>query len=180
MSSPKLRSGLAQDGSGRLYDPAVRAALKRMGEGQYRSLEAIAALRLAAKRLHDAMERWTESYGLTESRLQILTCLYFNPDHSMPLGELAGAQNLVPRTITGLIDNLERDGLVRRVPDPLDRRSIRAQLTKAGRARIEAMMKDASDRQAEGTGGLNSKQTAELRHLCLILVQHLGRIEGRD
>jgi DNA-binding MarR family transcriptional regulator len=170
-----LKHPFAQDGSGRLYDPAVRADVKRMG-GQNRSLEAISALRLASKRLHDEMERWTESYGLTESRLQILTYLYFNPAHQMPLGELAAAQKLVPRTVTGLIDNLERDGLVRRVPDPSDRRSVRAQLTRAGLARMNVMAKDASERQAKGAGGLTSDQLAQLRHLCLRLVQHLDTV----
>jgi DNA-binding MarR family transcriptional regulator len=176
MSSLKLP--YAQDASGRLYDPAVRADLKRMWGGQNRSMEAINALRLAAKRLHEATEHWTESFGLTESRLQILTYLYFNPEHQMPLGELAAAQNLVPRTVTGLIDNLERDGLVRRVPDPSDRRSVRAQLTKAGLARMEVMAKDASERQAKGAGGLTSDQLAQLRHLCLLMVQHLNNVAG--
>ena len=175
MSSHRLPPVLARDPSGRLYDPAVRAAIGMGGGDRHRSREAISALRLAAKRLHDEMERWTDSYGLTESRLQVLTCLYFSPDHGMPLGELAEAQNLVPRTVTGLIDKLERDGLVSRVPDPADRRSVHAHLTKAGLARMEEMKKDAFQRQAEGTGGLTPDQLADLRHLCLLLVQDLNR-----
>lgn len=177
MSNPKTPSVLTQDDSGRLYDPVVRAAIGREGGDQHRSREAISALRLAAKRLHGEMERWTESFGLTESRVQILTCLYFSPGHQLPLGELAEAQNLVPRTVTGLIDKLERDGLVRRVPDPADRRSVRAHLTKAGLARMEAVKRDAFQRQAEGTGGLTPEQLAELRHLCLLLVRDLTRAE---
>jgi DNA-binding MarR family transcriptional regulator len=180
MSSLKLAGGLERDGSGCLYDPTVRAALNRMGGGNGRALEAISALRLAAKRLHEATERWTESHGLTESRLQILTSLYFNPDHQMSLGHLAEAQNLVPRTVTGLVDKLERDGLVRRVPDPSDRRSVHAQLTKAGLARIEALRKDAAQRQSAGTGGLKPRQLAELRHLCLLMVKQLDAVEGRS
>ena len=180
MSSLKLLPNLSEDSSGRLYDPAVRAALKRMGGRHNRPLEAISALRLAAKRLHDATERWTEGHGLTESRLQILTYLYFSPDRQVPLGVLAEAQNVAPRTMTGLIDNLERDGLVRRVPDSTDRRSVRARLTRAGLARLEAMHQDATERQAEGTGGLNSNQLAELRHLCLLLVRHLDTIDVKD
>ena len=177
MSNLKLRSVLAQDDSGRLYDPGVRAAIGRIGGDQYRSREATSALRLAAKRLHDAMERWTESHGLTESRLQVLTSLYFSPGHQLPLGELAEAQNLVPRTVTGLIDKLERDGLVSRVPDPADRRSVRAHLTKSGLVRMEAIKRDAFKRQAEGTGGLTPDQLAELRHLCLLLIQNLNETE---
>ena len=177
MSSLRLLPVLAKDPSGRLYDPAVRAAIGRGGGDRHRSREAVNALRLAAKRLHDEMERWTESHGLTESRLQVLTFLYFSPDHRMPLGELAVAQNLVPRTVTGLIDKLERDGLVSRVPDLADRRSVYAHLTEVGLARIEAMKKDAFQRQAEGTGGLAPDQLADLRHLCLLLVQDLNRRE---
>jgi DNA-binding MarR family transcriptional regulator len=179
MSSLKLTASLARDGSGCLYDPAVRAALRRMGAVQGRSLEAISALRLAAKRVHEATEQWTERHGLTESRLQILTYLYFAPDRQMTLGQLAESQNLVPRTVTGLVDKLERDKLVRRVPDPSDRRSVHAQLTKAGLARIEVMRKDATERAAQGAGALKPRQLAELRHLCLLMVKHLDTLEGR-
>jgi DNA-binding MarR family transcriptional regulator len=178
MSNLKLSPGLALDSSGCLYDPAVRAAVRRMGSVQNRSLEAISALRLAAKRIHEATERWTERHGLTESRLQILTFLYFTPDRQMTLGQLAESQKLVPRTVTGLVDKLERDGLVRRVPDPMDRRSVRAQLTKAGLARIEAMRKDASEWEAQGAAGLKPRELAELRHLCLLMVKHLDSLEG--
>src|SRR3981081_160826 len=85
MSSLKLSANLDEDSSGRLYDPSVRAALKRMGGRHNRPLEAVSALRLAAKRLHDATERWTEGHGLTESRLQILTYLYFPPRPREPI-----------------------------------------------------------------------------------------------
>src|SRR6266853_654254 len=53
------------------------------------------------------------------------------------LGDLADELDSTPRNITGLVDHLERDGLVERVPDPQDRRSVRARLTPAGRERIE-------------------------------------------
>jgi DNA-binding MarR family transcriptional regulator len=97
----------------------------------------------------------------------------------MTLGQLAESQNLVPRTVTGLVDKLERDGLVRRVPDPSDRRSVRAHMTRAGVVRIEAMRKDASEWEAQGAGGLKPRQLAELRHLCLLMVEHLDALEGR-
>jgi DNA-binding MarR family transcriptional regulator len=43
----------------------------------------------------------------------------------------------VRSNITQLIDRLEADRLVLRAPDPVDRRSIRAELTEEGRARYE-------------------------------------------
>ena len=44
----------------------------------------------------------------------------------------------MPRTVTEAIDGLERDGLVRRDPDPADRRAKRISLTAAGQAAVEA------------------------------------------
>src|SRR5581483_4041151 len=109
------------DHAGRLADPEVRRRLAGMDvDAQLDQLEALAALRLAAKHLHDSMERWTESHGLSESRFRFLMTLYFTPGRHASLRELAGSLNVVPRTITDVADVLERDGLIRRVPDPSD------------------------------------------------------------
>lgn len=43
--------------------------------------------------------------------------------------ELAEAAGVTRATMTGLIDTLERDGLVKRVPDPDDRRMMSVRLT---------------------------------------------------
>jgi len=45
------------------------------------------------------------------------------------LGKRAG---LEPSTMTGLLDRMEKDGLVKREPDPTDRRASRICLTRAG------------------------------------------------
>jgi len=49
---------------------------------------------------------------------------------SAELGRRAG---LEPSTMTGLLDRMERDGLLARSPDPEDRRAQRIHLTAAGR-----------------------------------------------
>ena len=46
--------------------------------------------------------------------------------------ELAEAAGVTRATMTGLIDTLERDGFVKRVPDPVDRRTMSVRLTPAG------------------------------------------------
>ena len=58
------------------------------------------------------------------------------------LGRRAG---LEPSTMTGLLDRMERDGLVRRVADPRDRRAQRICLTPEGR-NIQATVMDVVDR----------------------------------
>jgi DNA-binding MarR family transcriptional regulator len=47
-------------------------------------------------------------------------------------GELARLWQVTPAVITGIVDRLERRGMVRREPDPWDRRRLRLALTDAG------------------------------------------------
>jgi DNA-binding MarR family transcriptional regulator len=46
--------------------------------------------------------------------------------------ELADAAGVTRATMTGLVDTLERDGYVRREPDPVDRRQMSVRLTPRG------------------------------------------------
>jgi DNA-binding MarR family transcriptional regulator len=51
-------------------------------------------------------------------------------------GELAGAAELAPATVTGMLDQLAAAGLVRRARSERDRRVVVSRLTDAGRARV--------------------------------------------
>ena len=171
--------GLELDEEGRLHDPQIRQRLAELGSRRdLAPLEALAALRLAAKQVHTLFERWTEGHGLSESRFRLVTALYQSPDHRLPLRELAELLGVVPRTVTDVVDVLERDGLIRRVPDPADRRSVHAQLTGAGLERLNAITLDAIEQQAAVFAGFSANQIAELRHLCLLLVKQLNSDQG--
>jgi DNA-binding MarR family transcriptional regulator len=56
--------------------------------------------------------------------------------------ELADAAGVTRATMTGLIDTLERDGLVRREPDPVDRRMMSVHLTPKAETFMQAMLPD--------------------------------------
>jgi DNA-binding MarR family transcriptional regulator len=174
---PGLAFGnLREDASGHLYDAAMRRAAAETGGGASADiLETLAALRFAAKQMHDSMERFADDHGLSESRLRVLTRLYYSPEHRLPLGVLADCLNVTPRTMTDIVDVLERDGLVKRVPDTADRRSVLAVITKAGLERLRLMRRNAIAKQAALAEGFTPDKLAQLRHLCLMLVRNLNR-----
>jgi DNA-binding MarR family transcriptional regulator len=173
--APLTHGDLTLDGSGYLYDAAMRrAVVENGGKGSVEVFEALAALRLAAKRIHDGMERFAEGHGLSESRLRVLTRLCHRPSRQLPLGALAEGMDVTPRTMTDIIDVLERDGLVKRVHDAADRRSVQAVITEAGLERINAMRRDAMAKQAAVAQGFTRDQLVQLRHLCLLLVRNLS------
>jgi DNA-binding MarR family transcriptional regulator len=165
---------LRKDAQGCYFDASARAFL---GSDIGPALEAVAAVRNAARQLHLMQERWAESKGLSEGRLQLLFYLRKFGESGVSLGRLADLQRVSPRNITGLVDNLEKAGLVERLPDPSDRRSIHARLTPAGRALIESIWKPALDQQFPLTKGFTRQELVQLRHLCLKLLANA--IEGQ-
>ena len=69
--------------------------------------------------------------------------------------------------------------MVKRVDDPVDRRSVYAELTDQGRERIEALWKETAGVQAALTQGLNESELIQLRHLCLRLIQAMSAEEQK-
>src|SRR6266699_798846 len=160
---------LARDESGRLYSVRMRELFDPI-KVDMSVVEAMAALKMAGRTLHHLQERWAEGHDLSEGRLGVLFRLYrCGPT---PLGDLANDLDTTPRNITGLVDHLEKDGMVERVPDATDRRSIHARLTAAGRERIESIWREGLERQFEIVEGMSKDDLAQLRHLCLLLVEN--------
>jgi len=63
---------------------------------------------------------------------QVHTLLSLGHDGPLPMGDLARRVAVTEKTITGLVDRLERDRLVQRVRDDADRRVVRVKLTTRG------------------------------------------------
>jgi DNA-binding MarR family transcriptional regulator len=167
---------LARDSDGRLYLKHLRELFDPL-QVDMSAVEALAALRYASRMVHLLQERWGAKHGLSEGRMGILFRLYRQGD--LPLGELADDLVMTPRNVTGLVDNLERTGLVERIPDAEDRRSVRARLTAHGREVIESIWKEGIDRQSTVVEGMSKEDLAQLRHLCLLLVENARKELGK-
>jgi DNA-binding MarR family transcriptional regulator len=95
-----------------------------------------------ADRLHSAaihlLRRAAEedrATGVSRARLSALSVVVFRGP--LTLGELAAAEGVRPATMTGIVNGLERDGLVRRRPHGSDRRAVSIERTAAGRRLLE-------------------------------------------
>jgi DNA-binding MarR family transcriptional regulator len=171
------RVAVELDEEGRLYSPQMREVMSsRVPAEALPAVEAAAAVGLAARQLHHRMERWCERERLSEQRLHVLFMLHHMTD-GLPLGVLAAKLLVSPRNVTGLIDHLERDGLVVRVPDPADRRSVGARLTPLGHERVAAMSVSTARWQQNLLAGFDGQELAQLRHLCLKLVTNMEKVE---
>jgi MarR family transcriptional regulator, organic hydroperoxide resistance regulator len=98
-------------------------------------LPLIAEWQCATHLLLSAIEDELSDLGLSAAETNALACFAGAP--ARPVRELVAATGQRPSTLTGVLDRLERRGLVARRPNPADRRSVLVELTPAGNAAAE-------------------------------------------
>jgi len=100
------------------------------------------------RRIKKGMEVTLSEYGLTLPDWQVLSTLRLSRQNlrSSP-GDLADDLELSSGAMTSRLDRLEQTGLVRRLPDPEDRRGVVVSLTAAGQAHVDAAMADLLERE---------------------------------
>jgi DNA-binding MarR family transcriptional regulator len=84
-------------------------------------------------------------HNITQGRFGVLMILVnrcAGDTSTLGPAELADAAGVSRATMTGLIDTLERDGLVTREPDTVDRRMMLVRLTAKGRSLLGEILPD--------------------------------------
>ncbi|MER6982233.1 MarR family transcriptional regulator, partial [Streptomyces carpinensis] len=92
------------------------------------------------RRVHRIQKHHLEQHalGITPAQSRLLrTLAHFGEPPRM--ADLAESLEVVPRAVTTLVDGLESSGKVRRVPDPVNRRVIRIELTDDGRTALREL-----------------------------------------
>jgi len=92
-------------------------------------------------------------------------------------GELARLWQVTPAVITGIIDRLERRELVRREPDPDDRRRLRLALTDAGLAASTFVERALTEELAAPLSQASPRELAELGRALDLLQQTFAALE---
>jgi DNA-binding MarR family transcriptional regulator len=98
-----------------------------------------------------------DPFDLTFARFEALRLLAFTRRGRLPLGKIGERLQVHPASVTNVIDRLEADGLVLRVPHPTDGRTTLAAITPRGR-RLVATATDALNTKVFEQTGLSSAQ----------------------
>lgn len=115
---------------------------KRYPELDIASIETCLAFLHTTADVYQALDVHFARYGLSRGKFTLLMQLYLADEKGLTPSECAERADVTKATITGLLDGLERDGLVRRLPDVTDRRMLRLQLTDKGRDLLSQMLPD--------------------------------------
>jgi DNA-binding MarR family transcriptional regulator len=93
-------------------------------------LPLVAGWQRATHHLLSALDEELDELSLTPGEVNALAC--FAGEEAVPVRELISRTGQKPSTFTGVLDRLERRGLIERRPNPADRRSTVVALTGDG------------------------------------------------
>jgi DNA-binding MarR family transcriptional regulator len=123
----------------------------------------------AHQRLYAYFRRELSDYAITPPQFALLAFLWRRDGLSQT--ELSERTEVDRTTISGLVDRLEKTGLVERRPNPSDRRACLVNLTQAGKALEKELTPIAVHARERVTGGL---APGEYEKLCELLEKLRG------
>ncbi len=135
------------------------------GDHQPGSMTLIDLYMQVARRFGQAMHEHAVRYDLTPMQAMTLAQVGTEP---LPTSQIALNLRCDPSNATGLVDQLERRGLVRRTTPASDRRKRLVEATDSGRE-VWANLQRAMDETRGRLHRLDEAERAELRRLLLVL-----------
>src|SRR5260370_16907001 len=98
------------------------------------SVQLMEQFRAIAHATHNRTNARMSAAGLSLARFRVLSAL--QSAGRIRMNELRAALGVVPRTVTTIIDALEKEGMVVRLPDPADRRATLLEITQEGLSQL--------------------------------------------
>ena len=128
-----------------------------------------------SRTLGDRMEKTYARFGISRGEFDVLATLRRSGEpFTLSPRQLSATLMLTTGGMTGRLDKLERAGLLRRSPDPHDRRALQVTLTEEGLRLIDEAVQVGLAVQTEALAHLNAEQAGQLADLLRLLVVGTG------
>lgn len=130
------------------------------------------------RRLKRMMDSTLEEFGLDTGEHRVLSRLaQAGPPHRSTPGRLAKGMELSSGAMTNRLDRMEDAGLIRRLPDPDDRRSVLVELTDHGRETYRSAVGVQAKKEALMAAALTDREKVQLNALLRKLMREFERRE---
>ena len=127
---------------------------------------------LLSRYFNHSMETTLAEFGLDRRTHRVLGRLrYQGPPYRLSAGQLAEGMGLSSGAMTNRLDRLEAAGLVRRLPDPDDRRGVLVEPTEAGHAAWDRATDTQARREALIASALREAEKEQLHALLRRLMR---------
>jgi DNA-binding MarR family transcriptional regulator len=146
----------------------------RWGPEPARPMAAVTSVMRAQQILLGRLNALLRPLHITFPRYEALMLLSFSRTGALPLGKVGERLQVHRTSVTNIIDKLEAEGLVRRVPHEVDRRATLAVITDDGRQ----LAGEATERLHAASFGLDALTADEQEALTDLL--HGLRLDAGD
>ena len=161
-SRPPYPSGMGfQAAPFDVVEASRRVWLERWNPEAASGMAVFTAILRSSQLLNDQVATVMRSHDLTFARYEVLTWLATDPESSLTLSWISKTLRIPPATVTNIIDRLEDDKLVRRVPHPSDARTTLAVITPRGQKAATDATRDLNSIVYEQIG-LSERQRSQL------------------
>jgi DNA-binding MarR family transcriptional regulator len=134
-------------------------------------LQVLSRVSRLARHLDRARRAAFAAHGLETWEFDVLSALRRQgAPYQLSPGSLLRATLVTSGTMTDRIDRLTEGALVRRLPDPYDKRGVLVQLTERGREVADAALADLLDQERELLAGLDISDRDRLASLLRMLL----------
>ena len=151
------------------YDTLQRFA-DRYEEMDVTAVQTFLTLLRVASDVIENLDACLARHDLLQGRWWVLILLMREQNLTASPSVLAEKAGVTRATMTGLLDSLERTGLVERIPHDEDRRMLNVRLTDKGQQRLDEVMPDYYSRVALVMQELSEKD----RSLFMEMLQKVG------
>ncbi|WP_054531746.1 MarR family transcriptional regulator [Erythrobacter sp. SG61-1L] len=132
------------------------------------------SLVLAARRWRSLLDEKLRPINQSAARMEAMAAILNSPPLS-PQVDIAKRLRIEGPTLTRMLDSLEKDGLVERLPDPNDRRTKLLRLTPEGEAVLKDVFAIADEWRFRLLDGFSPEETDQATAYCGELVKRLDR-----
>ncbi|MET8806755.1 MarR family transcriptional regulator [Streptomyces sp. NPDC004546] len=131
-----------------------------------RAMEVFGRIYRLSRTMGDRMEKAYQPYGISRGEFDVLATLRRTGEpYTLSPRQLSATLMLTTGGMTGRLDKLERAGLLRRSPDPHDRRGLQVTLTEKGLDVIDRAVGAGLAVQTEALSLLDDEQVGQLADL---------------
>ncbi|MGK5693639.1 MarR family winged helix-turn-helix transcriptional regulator [Streptomyces sp. URMC 128] len=142
------------------------------------AMEVFGRIYRLSRAMGDRTEKVYAQFGIGRGEFDVLATLRrAGEPYTLSPRQLSATLMLTTGGMTGRLDKLERAGLLRRSPDPHDRRGLHVTLTDKGLELIDEAVGAGLAVQTEALSGLDAEQAGQLAEL---LRELLRTTEGRQ
>jgi len=118
-------------------------------------------------------------FDVTLPRFDVMAALYDAPA-GLSMGEVSRRLMVSNGNVTGIVERLDRDGLVWRRTNPEDRRSQLVRLTDSGRTTFEGMAEAHEGWISAMLSGLSEEEVEQLKYLLGKAKQSVVNSDGKE